>query len=58
MLVLSRDEVKSQVRIGDNVIAKVISIRGGRVRLGFEAPPEVAIHREEVYQQIQKGAQQ
>ena len=53
MLVLSRqrDEV---VMIGNNVKVKIVDIRGNKVRLGFEAPPEVKIHREEVFNAIKK----
>lgn len=50
MLVLSR-KVGEMIRIGDVSVA-VIEIRGDKVRLGIEAPPEVKVHREEVYQAI------
>lgn len=51
MLVLSR-RVGEQVLIGDNVRVTVVSVRGEKVRLGFTAPDDVAIHREEVYRKI------
>lgn len=51
MLVLSR-KIGERVQIGENVIVRVLEISGGRVRLGFEAPLDVPIHREEVYLQI------
>lgn len=51
MLVLSRQQ-EEVVLIGDNVRVKVVDIRGDKVRLGFEAPPEIKIHREEVYLKI------
>lgn len=49
MLVLSR-KANEAVRIGEEVIVRVLAIRGGRVTLGIEAPPEVEIDREEVRQ--------
>ena len=51
MLVLTRKPGQSVV-IGESVRVTVIEISPGVVRLGFEAPAEVAIHREEVYQEI------
>lgn len=47
MLVLSR-KAGERIRIGDGVEMVVLETKGGRVRLGFEAPPEVAIHRHEL----------
>ena len=41
-----------RIRIGDDIEVHVVEVRGGTVRLGFKAPREVAIHREEVYRQI------
>lgn len=51
MLVLSRKSGQ-RIRIGDSVELTVIEVRGNKVRLGFTAPPDVAIHREEVYKRI------
>ena len=51
MLTLTRG-VGESIRIGDDIEVYVIDVRGGTVRLGFKAPRAVAIHREEVYQQI------
>ena len=61
MLVLSRKR-DEQIVLGDGeVIVTVIDIRGDKVRLGIEAPPEVSVHRWEVYEAIlasrQKEAQ-
>jgi carbon storage regulator len=51
MLILSRRPGES-VKIGDEVTVTVLSVKGGQVRLGFSAPPNVAVHREEVYERI------
>jgi carbon storage regulator len=40
--------------IGHNVTVRVLGIKGHQVRLGFEAPAEVEIHREEVYRKIMR----
>ncbi len=53
MLVLSRQKDQS-IKIGDNIEIVVVDIRGDQVRLGITAPPEVSIHRREVYDAIQK----
>lgn len=52
MLILTRrkDEL---VMIGHHIKVRVLDIRGNQVRLGFEAPPEVSIHRDEIYCRIQ-----
>jgi carbon storage regulator len=52
MLVLSRKAGES-LRIGGDTIIRVLEVRGGKVRLGFDAPSHVPIHREEVYQRIE-----
>jgi len=51
MLTLTRS-VGESIRIGEDIEVFVIEVRGGTVRLGFKAPREVTIHREEVYRQI------
>lgn len=53
MLVLSRQRDESIV-INDNVVVTIVDIRGDKVRLGIEAPKEVAVHRREVYEAIQR----
>ena len=53
MLVLSR-LVGESLRIGD-VKVTVVKVVGDKVRLGVEAPQDVPVHREEVYEVIQKG---
>jgi carbon storage regulator len=54
MLVLSRKKGE-RVMISDNITLVVVEIRGDKVRLGIEAPKEVPVHREEVYNDIQSG---
>ena len=51
MLTLTRS-VGESIRIGEDIEVYVVEVRGGTVRLGFKAPREVTIHREEVYRQI------
>jgi carbon storage regulator len=51
MLVLSR-KIGQRILIGPNIYVKVIEIRGNRVKLGFEGPDDVPIHREEVAVQM------
>ena len=53
MLVLSRHRDEAIV-IGDDVRIVVVEIRGDKVRLGIEAPRDVGVHREEVYEEIKK----
>ncbi len=53
MLVLSRKK-DEKIIIGDNIEIMVVEIQGDKVRLGIDAPREVTVHREEVYQAIQK----
>ena len=56
MLVLSRKQGE-KVIVGDGYKVVVVSIRGDVVRLGFEAPREVPVYREEVHQAIQREAE-
>jgi carbon storage regulator len=53
MLVLSRQRDESII-IGDNVVVTIVDIRGDKVRLGIQAPNEIPVHRQEVYEAIQK----
>ena len=52
MLVLSRQRDESII-IGDNIVITIVDIRGDKVRLGIQAPSEVPVHRQEVYDAIQ-----
>lgn len=51
MLVLAR-KLDNSVMIGDDIEVKILSIRGGMVRLGIAAPKDVAVHRKEVYERM------
>jgi carbon storage regulator len=53
MLVLSRQRDESIV-IGDNIVITIVDIRGDKVRLGINAPAEIPVHRQEVYDAIQR----
>ena len=53
MLVLSRRKDES-IMIGNNIKITVMDVRGGKVRLGVEAPKDVLVHRQEVYDTIQQ----
>jgi carbon storage regulator len=52
MLVLSRKRGE-RIMIGKKIELMIMDVRGGTVRLGLEAPKEVAIHREEVFRRVQ-----
>ena len=53
MLILTR-KVGESVLIGDNISITVLSVRGNQVKLGVQAPKEVSVHREEIYQRIKQ----
>lgn len=53
MLVLTR-KVGQTVTIGHDIKITIMELRGGQVKLGVEAPRDVTIHREEIYQRIQE----
>lgn len=53
MLVLSRQRDESII-IGDNIVITIVDIRGDKVRLGINAPTEIPVHRQEVYEAIQR----
>ncbi len=55
MLVLSR-KVNETIIINDNIVVTVVDIRGDKVRLGIEAPKDVPVHRQEVYDAIKRAA--
>lgn len=52
MLILTR-RVGESVMIGDAIVVTVLAVKGAQVRVGVQAPKDVAVHREEIYQRIQ-----
>ena len=53
MLVLSRHRDES-IMIGDDIVITIVDIRGDKVRLGIHAPQAIPVHRQEVYDAIQR----
>ncbi len=52
MLILTR-RVGETLMIGDEVSVRVLGVKGNQVRIGVNAPKDIAVHREEIYQRIQ-----
>jgi len=52
MLILTR-RVGETLMVGDQVTVTVLGVKGNQVRLGINAPKDVAVHREEIYRRIQ-----
>jgi carbon storage regulator len=54
MLILTR-KVGETVMVGDDVTVTIIGVKGNQVRIGISAPKNVAVHREEIYERIQRA---
>jgi len=55
MLILTR-RVGETLMIGDSVTVTVLGVKGNQVRIGITAPKDVAVHREEIFQRLQKDS--
>jgi carbon storage regulator len=53
MLILTR-RVGETLMVGDDVTVTVLGVKGNQVRIGVNAPKDVAVHREEIYERIRK----
>jgi len=57
MLILTR-RVGETLMVGDDVTVTVLGVKGNQVRIGVNAPKDVSVHREEIYQRIQREKSQ
>ena len=54
MLILTR-QLGETLMIGDQITVTVLSVKGNQVRLGVNAPKDISVHREEIYEKIRKA---
>lgn len=55
MLILTR-KIGESLLIGEDISISVLSVRGNQVKIGVDAPKEVTVHREEIYQRLKEEA--
>jgi carbon storage regulator len=56
MLILTR-RVGESLMVGDDITVTVLGVKGNQVRIGINAPRDVAVHREEIYNRIKEGSE-
>jgi carbon storage regulator len=56
MLVLTR-RTGEAIRVGHDIVVRIVALKGNQVRVGIDAPREVAVHRQEIYELIKTEAE-
>jgi len=56
MLVLTR-RTGETIRVGHDIVVRIVALKGNQVRVGIDAPREVAVHRQEIYERIKTEAE-
>ncbi|TDQ58132.1 carbon storage regulator CsrA [Mesocricetibacter intestinalis] len=57
MLILTR-KVGESLLVGDDISITILNVRGNQVKIGVNAPKDVSVHREEIYQRIKQAAEE